>query len=171
MKEWLSDLWMQGQDAWYEFRLRKNKLSLITDIPWGEVFQRNSRSLTIGIAVMVLTAAVVIWASNRPDRGEQKKALPSLQMRDDKGDEWMLEIIQGQPRNQVKQKEPGAPLKVMADVQIQGHDISIGVLVLGQAEEKYVAGAKKNSVWEPPPTFQVLDEAGNELVQGRFKYG
>jgi hypothetical protein len=167
----LSSLAEQGREIWRAFRLSPHKLSLLAQIPWSDIFHRNTRILVVGAASLLLAVALLSLIFSGGNSFEQKSALLSLQLTDDHADRWVLEIVAGQPRDRLKQNQPGSPLSVLADVKIQGREASIGVLVLGQADEQYVTGARKNSVWEAPPTFKILDEAGSELAAGRFKYG
>ena len=60
---------------------------------------------------------------------------------------------------------------VKTDVQISGSDVSISLIVKGQAGEKYAGGVQKNGQWQQPPAFNIVDEAGKVLTSGRFKYG
>ena len=82
-------------------------------------------------------------------------------------------MVKGQSISSLKENssKSGPPLLVRTDVQIKGRDVSIGLVVEGQAGEKYAGGIRKNGQSLPPPFFNIVDEAGKVLASGRFKYG
>ena len=94
-------------------------------------------------------------------------------MTDENGDKWVLDLAKGQSLSTIKgsDRKPGPPLLIKTDVRIGRQDVSIGLVVEGQAGEKYAGGAKKNRRWRPPPRFKIVDEAGKTLTNGAFKYG
>ena len=108
-----------------------------------------------------------------PASSRQQLGLSSLSTTDANGDKWLLELAKGQTRASLKENsaETGPPLLVKTDVQIKGRDVSIGLVVEGQAGEKYVGGVQKNGQWQLPPAFNIINEAGKTLASGRFKYG
>jgi uncharacterized protein (DUF2141 family) len=65
----------------------------------------------------------------------------------------------------------GAPLVVKAEAARTGHDVSIGLAILGQGGEKYAAGALKNGTIQPSPKFKIFDESGKEIGGGELEYG
>jgi len=98
--------------------------------------------------------------------------LSALSMTDANGDKWVLDLAKGQTASGLKDgAKPGSPLLVTTDVQISGRDVSIGLIVEGQAGEKYAGGVQKNKQWQPPPGFKIVNDAGKTLTTGRFKYG
>ncbi|MHC4203340.1 MAG: CpaB family protein [Planctomycetota bacterium] len=103
----------------------------------------------------------------------QQPGFSSLTATDENGDKWFLGLVKGQSLSSLKNSgtKPGQPLLVKADVQIKGRDVSIRLVVEGQAGEKYVAGVRKNKQRQPAPVFTIVNEAGKTLTSGRFKYG
>jgi hypothetical protein len=99
--------------------------------------------------------------------------LSSLSMADENGDKWVLDPAKGQSFSSVKgsDKEPGPPLLIKTDVRVSRGTASIGLIVEGQAGEKYTGGARKNGRLQPPPRLTIVDEAGKTLATGAFKYG
>jgi hypothetical protein len=98
---------------------------------------------------------------------------PSLSMTDENGDKWILAVTKGQPLSRLKDNgaKAGAPLLLKTDVQTSGRDVSIGLVIEGQAGEKYASGAEKNGKRQPPPALKIVDDTGKTLATGVFKYG
>ena len=103
----------------------------------------------------------------------QQPGLSPLSTTDEKGDEWVLDLARGQSISSLNNSgtKPGQPLLLKADVQIKGRNVSIRLVVEGQAGEKYVAGVRKNSQRQPAPVFTIVNESGKALTSGRFRYG
>lgn len=103
----------------------------------------------------------------------QQPGLSPLSITDEKGDQWILDLARGQSISSLKNSgtKPGQPLLVKTDVQIKGRNVSIRVVVEGQAGEKYVAGVRKNNQRQPAPVFTIVNETGKTLTSGRFRYG
>ena len=124
------------------------------------------------IAVIVI-GAVLHGIFSSPSSSRQQLGLSSLSMTDENGDKWVLEIAKGQSPSSLKDSsdKSGPPLLIKTDVQISSRNVSIGLIVEGQAGEKYAGGVQKNGQWQPAPAFNIVDEAGKVLTSGRFKYG
>ena len=132
----------------------------------------------IVIASAVIVAVVVIGALlsgtlSSPASSRQKMGLSSLSTTDENGDKWVLDLAKGQSLSSLKDSsaKTGPPLLIKTDVQISGRDVSIGLIVEGQAGEKYAGGVQKNGQWQQAPAFNIVNEAGKVLTSGRFKYG
>jgi len=65
----------------------------------------------------------------------------------------------------------GPPLTVKTDVATKDEDVSIGLLIFGQAGERYNPGVQKNGERQPAPALKIVDEAGKVLATGNFAYG
>ncbi len=138
----------------------------------------SGKKKTVVIAAGAVVSVVVIGALlkgifSSPASSRQQLGLSSLSTTDENGDKWLLELAKGQllPGLRDSSTKAGPPLLIKTDVQISGSDVSIGLIVEGQAGEKYAGGVQKNSQWQQAPAFNIVDEAGNVLTSGRFKYG
>ncbi|OHB84469.1 MAG: hypothetical protein A2Z38_02745 [Planctomycetes bacterium RBG_19FT_COMBO_48_8] len=138
----------------------------------------SGKKKTVLIASAAVVAVVVIGVLLRgifssPASSRQEIGLSSLSVTDENGDKWVLELAKGQSLAGLRDSsaKPGPPLLIKTDVQISGSDVSIGLIVEGQAGEKYAGGVQKNGQWQQAPAFNIVDEAGKVLASGRFKYG
>jgi len=138
----------------------------------------SGKKKTIVIASAAVVAVIVIGALLRgifssPASSRQEIGLSSLSLTDENGDKWVIDLAKGQSLAGLKDSsaKPGPPLLIKTDVQISGRDVSIGLIVEGQAGEKYAGGVQKNGQWQSAPAFNIIDEAGKVLTSGRFKYG
>lgn len=124
-------------------------------------------------AVLVLIMGVLLLRGSFSEPSREELGLGSQSATDQQGDKWTLDLIKGQPVSSFADSsaKPGPPLLVKTDVQISGRDVSIGLIVQGQAGELYVPGVQKNGQWQPEPGLKVIDEAGKILATGKFKYG
>jgi hypothetical protein len=97
----------------------------------------------------------------------------SLSITDENGDKWVLAVTKGQLLSRLKDNgaKAGPPLLLKTDVKTSGRDVSIGLIIEGQAGEKYASGAEKNGQLQPPPGLKIVDETGKTLATGVFKYG
>ncbi|MHC4508825.1 MAG: hypothetical protein ACYTAO_07695 [Planctomycetota bacterium] len=136
--------------------------------------QKKKIALIVSVVVLVVAVGVLLrgsFLSSTPSR--RQLGLSSLSATDENGDKWVLELVKGQPLSDFRDSSArrGAPLLIKTDVQIVGRDVSIGLIVEGQAGETYVPGVQKNGQWQPAPGLKIVDEAGNTLGTGKFKYG
>ncbi len=125
-------------------------------------------------AALVLVIGVSIRSCRLSSTSYQRQlGLSSLLVTDKNGDKWVLDLAKGQALSGLKGSgsKPGPPLVVKTDVQTEGREVSIGLIVEGQAGEKYVGGVKKNEQLQPPPRFKIVDKAGKVLNTGAFEYG
>ena len=104
---------------------------------------------------------------------QRQLGLSPLSVTDENRDKWVLDLAKGQALSGLKSNKAkaGPPLVVKTDVQTGGFEVSIGLVVKGQAGEKYVGGVKKNEQLQPPPRFKIIDKAGKVLTTGAFEYG
>ena len=124
------------------------------------------RAVIIVAILVSIAAAGMLFRSfftSPPSRDEL--GLSNLSMTDENGDKWALDLAKGQSVSSIKGSDnrPGPPLLIKTDVQIKRREVSIGLVVEGQAGEKYAGGAKKNGRWLPPPSFKIFDEAGKPV--------
>lgn len=125
------------------------------------------------VAVLVVTGVLLNGIFSSPASSRQQLGLSPLSMTDENGVKWVLDLAKGQSPSALKDSsaKSGPPLLIKTDVQISGRDASIGLVVEGQAGEKYAGGVQKNGRWQPAPAFNIVNEAGKVLASGRFKYG
>ncbi len=113
-------------------------------------------------------------SSPKPTVFKQSRLEP-LSVVDANGNEWILDPLEGQLMSNLKTDtaKPGTPLVVKTNARVEAQDrvITFSILVQGQATEEYVGGVRKNGVWQPPPTFKIVNETGAVLFAGTFKYG
>ena len=128
--------------------------------------------------IAILAAALIlgVWAlfpSSSPAPIQKELGLSPLSATDENGDKWLLDLVRGQPLSRFKNSSIkfGQPLLVKTDTQIKGSNVSINLVVEGQAGELYVGGVKKNGQWQPSPIFKIVDASGKILAVGRFEYG
>lgn len=146
--------------------------------------------IVIGVAGLVILAGILVrflkTYSSPPTPGPASALTPepaqspepsqqirfsSLAATDDNGDNWTLGLAGVPPRLPEDGTKPGVPLLVKADVQSGGRNVSIGLIIEGQAGEVYEPGAAKNGRRMPVPMFKVVDESGKVLGSGLFEYG
>lgn len=148
--------------------------------------------IVIGVAGLVILAGVLVRSGNspssqptpepasgsapapvtatQPDPSQQPR-FSSLAATDDNGGNWTLGLAGVPPEARENGKKPGVPLSVKADVQGYGQNISIGLIIEGQAGEVYEPGAARDGRRRPAPKFKVFDESGEVLGSGSFEYG
>jgi hypothetical protein len=129
--------------------------------------------VSVAAALVVVGGVSIRSCRSSSTSRRQRHELSSLSVTGENGDRWVLDLIKGQTLSVLKSSgsKPGPPLLVKTDVQTRGREVSIGLIVEGQAGEKYAGGVKKNEQWQPPPRFKVVDKAGKVLASGVFKYG
>ena len=135
--------------------------------------QKKRIVLLASAAVALVVVAGVLLRGSFSSPSRQEFGLGSQSLTDQNGDKWVLELIKGQPVSSFADSsaKPGPPLLIKTDVQISDRDVSIGLIVEGQAGEKYVPGVQKNGQWQPEPGLKIIDEAGKTLATDKFKYG
>ncbi len=125
---------------------------------------------SVAVILVGIVCIKLFWPSSP---GGERIELTAPTTKDDSGDIWSLQLLKGQPSQIVAQAgvKPGPPLLVKPEAAVQGRMLEVGVMVQGQAGEKYVPGVQKNAEWQPPPKFRLVSEAGKVLAEGQFEYG
>jgi hypothetical protein len=98
----------------------------------------------------------------------------SLRQTDAGGSTWSLDLAGGQsfPAMESNGAKPGAPIIVKTDVQRSGQrEVSVGLLLEGQAGEQYRPVVKKDGTPLAAPALRIVNEAGQVVAQDTFKYG
>ena len=65
----------------------------------------------------------------------------------------------------------GPPLVIHTDVQHRGQNVSIGLSLIGQADEHWNPQVLTNKGPQPTPKLKIINEAGTVLASGKFEYG
>jgi len=137
--------------------------------------------ILLGALVGVILLVVGLWGTpsgSLPPSSTtvlQHKTESSLSKKDERGDEWSVELstIQSEARLSGAHKEPGPPFLVCADVRqtSQWKDYSIGVSLLGQGGEAYSPCIFRNGKLAQEPRYTIVAKRGKVLGSGTFKYG
>ena len=129
--------------------------------------------VSVAAALAVVGGVSIRSCRSSSTSSRQRHGISSLSVTDENGDKWVLDLAKGLSLSVLNNSssKPGPPLLVKTDVQTKGRELSIGLIVEGQAGETYAGGVKKNERWQPPPRFKVVDKAGKVLASGVFKYG
>ncbi len=67
--------------------------------------------------------------------------------------------------------KPGPPFLVKTNVRRKGQNLSIGLLVIGQAGEHYSAQVRTRRGSLPAPRLKIVDEGAKVLASDKFKFG
>jgi hypothetical protein len=96
----------------------------------------------------------------------------SLRETDGRGDIWQLNVASTPQRASADPNgpKPGPPILVKTDVRRVGSQVSIGLVLEGQAGERY-RPVTKNGRTVAAPRLRIVNEAGQEIGNGRFAYG
>lgn len=125
---------------------------------------------SVAVILVAIGCIKLFWPSSP---GGERIELTAATTQDAGGDMWSLQLLKGQPSQIVARAgaKPGPPLLVKPEVAARGRMVEVGVMVQGQAGEKYVPGVQRNAEWLAPPKFRLVSEAGKVLVEGQFEYG
>jgi hypothetical protein len=74
-------------------------------------------------------------------------------------------------KNETASFKIGSPFQIKTTAQQNRNTVSIGCTLLGQAGEQYRPNFKKNGIQVSPAVLRIIDEMGNVVYSGRFKYG
>ncbi len=131
-----------------------------------------------GIIVLVLLLAFLFYQKQNPRSGT---AVPTrggaqaaaLSRTDANGVAWSLDAAGGgMVSTEPNGPKAGPPILVSANVQrVADREVSIGLVLQGQAGEQYRPAVKKNGTTQAPPKLRILNEAGQVVTQGDFAYG
>ncbi len=67
--------------------------------------------------------------------------------------------------------KPGPPFLVKTNVRRKGQNLTIGLLVIGQAGEHYSARVRTRRGTLPAPGLKIVDEGEKVLVSDKFQFG
>ena len=131
-----------------------------------------------GLAVLLL---IILWlflknpvpgskpAGSTPVGGPSS----SVSRTDANGVAWALDQAGGAiPSTEPNGPKAGPPIVVKTDVQKVGdREMSIGLVLEGQAGEQYRPVVKKNGSPLSAPRLRIVNEAGQVMAQDSFQYG
>ena len=140
------------------------------------VSRRTKAVLAVCMVAVVITPIIFAARScSRDDAGPTGYAINigPLSRKDKEGNQWVIELLVGQPGlfYSSSKLKSGPPLIVSTNVEFKGRDALIGIGVKGQAGERYSVGALKNDKLVEAPKFDIVNETGEILASGQFKYG
>jgi hypothetical protein len=131
-----------------------------------------------GLAVLLII--LIYLFLNKPGPQPQREtAAPvsgpssSVSRTDANGVAWRIDQVGGgmvaiEPNG----PKAGPPILVSADVQrVADREVSIGLVLQGQAGEQYRPVVMKNGTPVAAPKLRILNEAGQVVTQGDFQYG
>jgi hypothetical protein len=98
----------------------------------------------------------------------------SVSKSDANGVAWSLDQAGGGSLLSTEPNAPkaGAPIVVKTDVQkVADREVSIGLLLEGQAGEQYKPMVKRNGTPVAAPRLRIVNEAGQVMAQDSFQYG
>jgi len=131
-----------------------------------------------GIVVLVLLLAFLFFQKQNPRSGTTVPTpggtpSASLSRTDANGVAWSLDSAGGgMVSTEPNGPKAGPPILVQANVQrVADREVSIGLILQGQAGEQYRPVVKKNGTPVAAPKLRILNEAGQVITQGDFQYG
>jgi hypothetical protein len=135
------------------------------------------RAAGLGVLLLIL---LVLFLRNPVPQSNSGVSTPSavppssVSRTDANGVAWTLEqagagaLLTTEPNG----PQAGPPITVRTDVQKVGErEVSIGLLLEGQAGEQYKPAIKRNGQVVPEPRVRIVSEAGQVIAQGSFQYG
>jgi len=140
--------------------------------------RRNDLLRVAGLAVLLLIL-ILLFLRNPVPQSRQAGFVPGressspVSRTDANGVAWALDqaggaLVSPQP----DAPQPGPPIVVRTDVQRAGpREVSIGLILEGQAGEPYRPVIKKNGQATAAPALRIVNETGQVVAQGNFAYG
>ncbi len=125
------------------------------------------------LAVLLLKSMVGPSPSGVQPIAQRTSGQSSLSRTDSSGATWTLAqaggaIVSTEPNG----PKAGPPIVVKTNVQRVGErEMSIGLMLEGQAGEQYRPAVTKNGTTLSAPRLRIVNEAGQVITQGDFQYG
>ncbi len=131
-----------------------------------------------GLAVLLITL-ICLFLNKPGSQSRQETAAPvsgpssSLSRTDANGVAWSIDQVGGgMVAAEPNGPKAGPPILVSANVQrVADREVSIGLVLQGQAGEQYRPVVMKNGTPLAAPKLRILNEAGAVIDQGDFAYG
>ena len=140
---------------------------------------KDTRLVLVGLLGIALLAVLLLKSvtSNPPSAvrpiAQRTGGQSALSRTDGNGATWGLDqaggaLVSTEPNG----PKAGPPILVKTDVQKVGErEVSIGLILEGQAGEQYRPAVTKNGTTLSAPKLRIVNEAGQVVVQGDFQYG
>jgi len=131
-----------------------------------------------GLAVLLII--LIYLFLNKPGSQSQQGASgpaggpsSSVSRTDANGVAWRIDQAGGgMVATEPNGPKAGPPILVSANVQrVADREVSIGLVLQGQAGEQYRPVVMKNGTPVAAPRLRILNEAGQVVTQGDFQYG
>ena len=106
-------------------------------------------------------------AQSPPEVASVQPSFGPLRQTDENGGTWSMDLA-GAGRSA---EQAGPPILIKTDVYRGGREVSIGLVLEGQAGERYRPVVTKNRVRLPAPRLRIVNEAGQVIVDDSFRYG
>ncbi len=134
------------------------------------------RAAVLGVLLLII---LILFVKNPIPQSSQRGSTPaggqssSVSRTDANGVAWALDQAGGALLStEPNAPKAGPPIIVKTDVQKVGErEMSIGLLLEGQAGEQYRPVVKKNGTAISAPRLRIVNEAGQVLAQDSFQYG
>ncbi|MHC4086740.1 MAG: hypothetical protein ACYS18_12340 [Planctomycetota bacterium] len=127
------------------------------------------------------------WSKQQVSSGVEPVKLPAQKYRPRRislatkkgGNEWTIdgfgpwgELAKiNVKKDQTTVLKPGHPFLIKTNVRRRGQNLSIGLLVIGQAGEHYSARVRTSRGSLPAPRLKIVDENAKVLASGKFGFG
>ncbi len=140
---------------------------------------KDTRLLLAGLLGIALLAVLLLKSMVGPSPSgvqpivQRTSGQSSLSRTDSSGATWTLAqaggaIVSTEPNG----PKAGPPITVKTNVQRVGErEMSIGLILEGQAGEQYRPAVTKNGTTLSAPKLRIVNEAGQVITQGDFQYG
>ena len=106
-------------------------------------------------------------AQSPPEVASVQPSFGPLRQTDENGGTWSMDLA-GAGRSD---EQAGPPILVKTDVYRGGREVSIGLILEGQAGERYRPVVTRNRIRRPVPKLRIVNEAGQVIVDDSFRYG
>lgn len=133
-----------------------------------------------GVLMVMTTKRAAVPVAPTPQAGPQTltqtmtQAPGPLHRTDESGNTWLLDVTAAPMLTSVDPNSPkaGPPIVVKTDVhRVNDREASIGLILAGQAGERYRPVVRKNGSTVSAPKLRIVNEAGQVILDDSFRYG
>jgi hypothetical protein len=134
------------------------------------------RAAVLGVLLLII---LILFIKNPIPQSSRRGSTPagesssSVSRTDANGVAWVIDQAGGALLStEPNAPKAGPPIVVKTDVQKVGErEMSIGLVLEGQAGEQYQPRVKKNGSPLSAPRLRIVNEAGQVIAQDSFQYG